>query len=474
MKQFLTSPLPVTAHTDYVGPGSTFVAISGFTNNGMGYIPVALAKGARCIVVQHDEQVPAVIVQAIQQAGADLLMVPNARKALAEFCAQAHDWPASRLKIIGITGTKGKTTTACACAHMLKTAGKKVALISTVYNEINGMQYAPALTTPQPDYLHAFLKQAVHQGVQYVVMEVSAQALSLHRLYGMSFDVTLFTNFSQEHGEFYETSADYFAAKTQLFEMVKPNGLTFINADDLCGQQLLQQYPDADSFSCSDPEANYYARLIKTDVASMEFALVRAKQTLEFGASLGGAYNLANILGAIAIADRLDIDLFQIYQAVATIPTLPGRMERYDLSNGAQCIIDYAHNAASFEAFLSHIRPFTNHLIVLFGAAGGKDQAKRSAMGAAAARYADAIILSSDNPGDEDPEKIIQDILRGIPQQKPQQVVCEPDRKKAIQLAYAQSGAGSIIVLLAKGPDEYQIMEGVRMPFSEREIVQGL
>ena len=474
MSTKLFKTFPVTAHTDFVGKASTFIAISGTENNGIDYISLALQKGAKTIVVQHDQELTSDIYRAIDDADAFLITVPNARAALAQFSAQAYGYPSIKLKIIGITGTKGKTTTAFTLEHILMSAGHKTALITTVHNKINDSIYKSPLTTPQPDYLHAFFAECVEQKVEYLVMEVSAQAVSMHRIDGISFDAVIFTNFSQEHAEFYETQSDYFGAKVELLDRVKPTGFCVLNVDDPEVQSLLMGRENAIAISCEYSGDDYYAWLIKTDLSSTSFELKYGSSELEFETNLVGRFNLYNVLSAIAVADRLKIDLFLVYNALANISLIPGRLERYELSNGAQCIIDYAHTPSSYQALLSMLRVQTDNLIVVFGCGGGRDHTKRPEMGRIASEIADQVILTSDNPRNEDPDQIIDDIVFGVTKENQPKIIRELDREKAIKKAHAQSKKGSIIAILGKGPDEYQIEAGQTIPFSEKQIVKEL
>lgn len=213
---------PVACHTDNIGRGSTFVAVKGQREDGIIHIPRALELGATTIVVAGDAELSLEVVDLIHKAGATLLRVANTRQSLAQLSAQAYGFPARKLKIIGVTGTKGKSSTVFMLEHILKKAGHQTALMSTVRNSIKNTVFKASLTTPHPDYVHAFLHQCVQEDVEYVVMEVAAQGLSLHRVDGILFEAVLFTNFDREHGEFYDTMEDYFAAKAVLFEQVKP------------------------------------------------------------------------------------------------------------------------------------------------------------------------------------------------------------------------------------------------------------
>jgi UDP-N-acetylmuramoyl-L-alanyl-D-glutamate--2,6-diaminopimelate ligase len=464
----IPSLLPVTAHTQYVGPGSTFVAIKGYREDGVQYIPQALAQGATTIVVASDAMIAHDLRLLIAQHHARLIEVPNDRKALAQLSAQAHGYPTDKLKIIGITGTKGKTSTTFILEHMLRTAGYKTALLSGVKNSINGVDTLSSLTTPQPDYLHAFFAACVKQSVAYVVMEVAAQAMSLHRVDGINFDGIIFTNFSQEHGEFYATMDDYFAAKCDLFKQLKQEGVCLINADDPHGNQILAAHPTFVPYQlCCEQNAPTGARAswcIRWRDSHYQFQCP----------ALIGHFNGYNVVAAGRMALALGLEPATIAQALYFFTGVPGRLERYHLSNGAMGVIDYAHNPSSCAAVLSTLRVLTHHLVVVFGCGGDRDSGKRPMMGSIAAQYADLIIITTDNPRSEDPATIVDAIYAGIPVEHQEKVVRELDREKAILCAYQQSKQGSIIALLGKGPDEYQQIGATKYPFSEKKILQSI
>ncbi|HEV2916413.1 MAG TPA: UDP-N-acetylmuramoyl-L-alanyl-D-glutamate--2,6-diaminopimelate ligase [Candidatus Babeliales bacterium] len=460
---------PVTAHTQHVGPGSIFVAIAGFSQDGATYIPEALHKGAKTIVIQKDVQLSTDTLNAIQYHNAILVCVTNTRYALAELSAQAAGYPANQLKIIGITGTKGKTTSAYLLTHILQESGIKTARITGVKNSINGHEMPASLTTPQPDYLHQFFKLCVEQEVTHVVMEVAAQALSLDRVATVIFDGIIFTNIAREHFEMYATMDDYFATKMRIFNHITPTSYCLANADDSYGATI----PNTISQVCTYGFGNN-ANIMAVEHRVGKGISIEINNETYYCPSLIGHFNAQNVLGVVLMARRYGLTTQQINATLATFGSIPGRMERYTLSNGATCIIDYAHNPSSYEAFLSTLRPFTNHLIVLFGASGTRDKGKRPLMGTVAAQYADCIILTADNPGPEDPLLIIEDIAKGIDAIHQHKIIKEPDRKQAIHMAYKHAQAGSMIVLLGKGPDEYQVIKGVRHYFSEREIIQKL
>ncbi|HSW75525.1 MAG TPA: UDP-N-acetylmuramoyl-L-alanyl-D-glutamate--2,6-diaminopimelate ligase [Candidatus Saccharimonadales bacterium] len=467
----LPSVYPVTGHTDFVGKGSTFVAIPGVKSNGLDYVVLALQKGAHVIVVQNDVVVPPEIEELIQKHNAKIVRVNNCRKALAEMSAQALDFPAKKLKIVAVTGTKGKTSTSYMAYHMLHVLGKKVALISTVEKRIESNIVSLPLTTPQPDAIHMFLDACVKRNIEYVIMEISAQALSLQRVEGIEFHAGIFTNFSHEHLEFYKDMKQYFEAKTLLISKIKNPKNMFINLDDKHGAFLLTQNPECSSFSLQDKRATLCgcAHQGKTDT------LVEVKighQIYKVHLPLLGQFNVYNLLGVLCIMHALGINLSDVQWTLKTLHYIPGRMEQYPLHNGARCIIDYAHNPSSFEAVLSTLRSMTSHLIVVFGLAGNRDRQKRPIMASIAQKYCDVVILTSDNPRDENPEEIAKEVVVGFVPDKNFQFHQELNRVTAIELGCKLTKQGSIVAILGKGRDEYQIVGDVTFDFKERLIIK--
>jgi UDP-N-acetylmuramoyl-L-alanyl-D-glutamate--2,6-diaminopimelate ligase len=475
----LPEVFPVTSHTDYVGAGSTFVAIKGFEQDGINFIARAIEKGASKIVASHEAVIPADALEHMATYCVELIRVDDPRKELALLSAAAADYPAKKLKIIGVTGTKGKTTTTFLLNQMLRVGGKKTAMTSSIYNEIDGGIFPTEFATPQADYLHQFLKACVHEQIEYVVMEIAAQAVTVHRTYGLEFDAIIFTNLSQEHGEFYATMDDYFSAKTAIFDQLKRGAPLFVNADDQWGQKILASsalYPDVSLCSYGIDAEHVDFRASEPEVAGRLLGTIKESKSGKAVAVacpvLIGKYNMYNALAATAcIISCEEITSGVIENALDVCPPIPGRLERYFLPNGAVCIIDYAHNPSSYRELLSTLRQLTKHLIVVFGCGGKRDAARRPIMGGIAAQYADEIILTSDNPRTEDPTLIMHDIERGIAEKDREKVSKVVDRKQAIEQAYERSRMGSLCVLLGKGPNEYQIVGTVKSYFSEVEII---
>lgn len=468
---------PVTAHTDYVGAGTTFIAISGSKSDGLNFVSLALQKGATTIVIQEGVKIPEELEAMILDYGASVVRVLSTRKSLSEMAAKALDYPAKKLKIVAVTGTKGKTSTAYMAYFMLCNLGKKVALISTVEKRINLDYVSMPLTTPLPDQIHIFLDECVKRDVEFVIMEVSAQALTLDRVEGIEFDVGIFTNFSHEHLEFYENLEQYFLAKKLLLSKIKNPANMFVNIDDKHGAGLVLQHSTYSSFSLFDDEASiYYDKRnissvhIEKDQTFLSVSVYGKKY--DFLMPLIGDFNIYNLLGVVGALSALGINLQDCKNGLKNLPHVPGRMEQYKLQNGAQCIIDYAHNPSSFEAVLSTLRAMTSHLIVVFGAAGNRDKQKRPIMGMIAQEYCDVVILTSDNPRDESPDEIAKDVEVGFIKNTRVKLYKELNRVKAIEFGCEITTSGSIVAILGKGRDEYQIVGGLTFPFKERSIIK--
>lgn len=469
----LCNQFRVTCHTDYVGAGTTFVAIAGGAEDGGRYIPYAIARGAKSVVIDRACCINDEVQCALDAAGIIPEYVDDARLRLAELSAAAYEFPADKLKIIGITGTKGKTTSSYLLFAILRMAGHKVALLSSAGNWIGGAFYESSLTTPQPDYTHAFFHKCVQEGVEWIVMEVAAQALTLQRVAGITFQAALFTNLSQEHGEFYPTTESYFSAKMLLVQQLSPAAPLVANGDDerlkarLFGNKLV-------TFG-TGKAVDYRAISIKSEFPGMSL-IVHHDEVYQrlYSPGLIGRYNGINITGVAACAHQCGVSFAHIKRALESVPEVPGRQTWYQMPTGASVCIDYAHNPASYEAILSTLRLYTKHLIVVFGTGGDRDRARRPLMGSCAARYADEIILTSDNPRSEDPENIITDILAGIDPEQRSGVRCILDRRVAISEAVTRAHQGTIIAVLGKGAEGYQIIGDTKYPHEDSAVVKQL
>lgn len=466
---------PVTCHTDHVGPRTTFVAINGYKEDGVNYIPLALEKGASTILIQKGAKLSAEIQKKITEKEVRLEYVENPRKTLAYLSAKALNYPTRHLNIIGITGTKGKTTTAWLIEHILKEAGYKTARIGSDSYRMLDIVEQSSLTTPPADYLQHFFYQCVKKGVKWVVIEVAAQALALDRIAGIEFDGIIFTNFESEHLEFFKEDNNYFKAKLKLFKQLKPEAPAFVNIDNTWCATIPSMYPFVKRFGLDNTTLDITALVDLGWEYRLNFTVPwKERKHRLMCPGLVGRFNAYNIIGAIGLSLELGIPMETIAAALYTFSGIPGRQDWYTLPNGAQCIIDYAHTATSYEAILSLLRLLTDHLIVVFGAGGDRDRNRRPRIGSIAAQYADLIILTAENPRSENPEKIIDDILMGISLKKRHGILHEVDRTKAINKAYQFSRQNSIIAILGKGVEEYQIVGNKKIPFSDQTIIQSI
>lgn len=463
----------VSSHTDHVGPGSTYVVIQGQEFDGATFVAQAIERGATKIVVQIDH-VSDAIVQLCQNAKVELLRVPNALEALATMSAHAYDFPARKLKIIGITGTDGKTTSVYLCAHILRGAGHRVALLSGVQNYIDDIAYSSPLTTAKADYLHMFLHECVQAGVEYVVMEVSAQAFTLNRVDHVLFDGIIFTNLAQEHAEWYADLESYFATKARILDHVRDARVPVVaHADNEFGRRLARMAHHR-ILAGFDASADYRVEILSGDLFEQRLTIVHKQEVVSTRTSLVGQYNAQNIIAVVALVHELGVSFDMIAQAILTFVSVPGRFERYRLANGVFAIVDYAHTPQACEAVLQFVRQHTRRISIIFGASGGKDHVKRPLMGAIASRLADQVILTTDNPRTEDVHEIARQIAAGVAQENKHKLLYEFDRAAAIKKACMAAGPGDVVLVVGKGIQECQIIGNQRIYHSDRAVVQSL
>ena len=449
---------PVTCHTDHVGPGTTFVAIKGFKLDGEQFITLAQKKGAIKIITDKD--------------------VSNTRKALAELSIQALENPASKLKIIGITGTSGKTTTTYLIDYILQQAGYKTALLGTIKAKILDKEEEGDRTTPESDYIQMFLAQCVKMGVEYVTMEVSSHSLDLFRVHGITFDAIGFTNLSPEHLDYHKTMENYFQSKAQIFKKLKPSGTIIINTDSEWGVKaydFVQNTGICVPFGQQKPiektSLPHFASL-QIDQNDFNGLALTINNTALACPKLFAEFNAYNISMAFLVCKKLGIPTDTITQALKTFTGVPGRLQVHNLKDGAKAFVDYAHKPDPFEKVLKTLRHYTNNLIVVFGCGGERDTTKRPLMGALAAHYGDKIIVTDDNPRGESREKIAQEILAGIPENQKYKIMCELDRRKAIEIAAHASTPTSIIALLGKGHETHYLINNQIFHLDDLEEIQ--
>jgi len=462
----------VSSHTDYIGPNSTYVAITGKNFDGIDFITTAIERGATTIVVQEDAIIASKLISVCTQKNIKIIRVPDTRTALCELSAKAYNYPAQKLRILAVTGTDGKTTSSYLLYHMLNHAGKKTALLSGVNNIVGTQEYSADLTTAKPDFLHYFFDQCVQQDIEYVVMETSAQAATLHRIDTLSFDGCIFTNLAHEHGENYSTREAYFEAKSTILAQ-KKDGAPLIVHDSPVVKSIIQRFGDVVRCSLRAP-ADCIVTCLQETLSKQYIEIAYGSQRYTLETTLIGDYNALNIAGAALLAHQLGAQPTHIIAAVKNFKGAKGRLERYQLPNGALAIIDYAHTPQAYAALLGRLRQYARKLVVVFGLAGGKDVTKRPIMGKIAATYSDLIVLTNDNPRNEDPQEIMHQVMAQLDEHERAKFVCEPDRERAIMYACQQIQEGDIVAILGKGGEHVQIIGTQRLPYSDEHVVKNV
>jgi UDP-N-acetylmuramoyl-L-alanyl-D-glutamate--2,6-diaminopimelate ligase len=447
-----------------VRPGTLFFCVPGFTRDGHEFAPDAIANGAVALVVERPLGL-----------GVPEIQVGSVRAAVAPAAARFYGDPTAALQTVGVTGTNGKTTTAFLVRALLETAGRRTGLLGTVKSVIGGVEHEVTRTTPEAIDLQRTFKEMLDVGDAACVMEVSSHALELGRADTIHFAAAIFTNLTQDHLDFHETMEDYFLAKRRLFVDAEPLHAV-VNVDDAFGRRLANEVPSAITFGI-ESDAAYRATAVETDISGSRFTVATPDDgSLQLSSPLRGRFNVLNVLGALAAARSLGVSAETCIEAILTAGQVPGRFETVEEGQDFAVVVDYAHTPDSLENVLKAARGLTDkRVIVVFGAGGDRDRTKRPLMGAIASRLADQVIVTSDNPRSEDPEKIIEEILNGS---KPH-TAHDVDRKRAIQDAIAQAHNGDVVVIAGKGHEQGQEFEGGRkIPFDDitvaREALRGV
>lgn len=449
-----------------VAPGEVFFAVPGFKEDGAKYIAQAFSSGAVAAVVGQGSSIP-------EEYASKCAAVTDVRKALAEASTVFFGEPAKKLRLYGVTGTKGKTSTTYLIDSILSADGGGTALLGTVECRHPGGSWPSVRTTMESLDLQRFLSEAAAHGAKRVAMEVSSHALSLHRVWGCSFDGALFTNLSEDHLDFYGGMESYFQAKALLFRepYLKPGGIAAANCEDAFGERLVRELPGP-WLTFGIRKGDVHAEKIDMDQNGIR-CLVNAGRFGRFPvqSNLVGEFNLRNILGATAIALGAGIDPSVIAMGIAGLKTFPGRLERVPTQLPFSVFVDFAHMGNALENVLQTLRPMCRgRLIVVFGAGGDKDPARRSQLGTVAARLADFSIITSDNPRTEDPNKIMAAVDEAYLKAGGEagRRVIRPDRREAIREAVSMARSGDIVCIAGKGHETGQIVGTTVFPFDDR------
>lgn len=447
-----------------------FIAIHGFETDGVEYINDAIKNGAIAVMVQEDTDIKKLKIN----EEVTLLAVPDTRKALAICACNFYDNPSKSFKLIGVTGTKGKTTTTYMIKKILEKQGKKVGLIGTIATYIGDKKIEESSrTTPESIKLQKIFSDMKKEKVDVVVMEVSSQSLKLHRVDGCDFDIGIFTNLSQEHISKNEhpDMKDYFESKLKLFSMCKT---AYINADDIYGAKIpkLINTPEISTYGI-DNFCNLLAKDITITNSYVDFKVKIDSKNERVKVCIPGRFSVYNALAAIYATTKLGANADNIKEALNEV-RVPGRSELVDNKKELVIMIDYAHTPESLESILQAVKSYTKgRVISVFGCGGDRDPIKRPLMGEVSGRVADYTIITSDNPRTENPDEIISQIETGIKKTKGQ-YTCITDRTEAIKKAIEMANKKDIIVLAGKGHEPYQEINHEKHPFDERIIVKEI
>ena len=453
-----------------VKAGNMFVAIKGAEADGHDYIQQAIDNGAKAVMIEDGYDFKKINLP----EEVTLIMAPNTRVALAIICSNFYNNPSKKFKLIGITGTLGKTTTSFMIKEILEKAGHKVGLIGTIATYINGKKFENnERTTPDSIKLQKIFSKMIEEKVEYVVMEVSSQSLKLHRVDGCNFDIVAFTNFSEDHisKKEHANMEEYFEAKLRLFEMCKTG---YTNVDDLYGAKIPNLFPNSNITTYGiDNFANIMARDITVANSYADFKTKLTERNERVKVGIPGRFSVYNALLAIAITKNLGIQAEPIKEALENIK-VPGRSEIIENNKDITIMIDYAHTPKSLESILRTAKKYTlGKVICVFGCGGDRDTGKREIMGEISGKIANFTIITSDNPRSEEPQKIIKDIEKGIKKSTKDYKIVE-DRKKAIKEAINMAHKRDMVVLAGKGHETYQEINGKKYPFDERKILKDI
>ena len=459
----------VTLDSRAVCPGDLYAALPGARVHGAAYCVEAVAAGAVAVLTDPDGRAKATA------SGVPVFVVADPRARLGEIACWVYGDPSSKLRLIGVTGTSGKTTSTYLIEAGLRESGHRTGLVGGVEVRIGTDVVTSSLTTPEAPDLQALFAVMAERGVTAAAMEVSSHSLSLGRVAGTSFDVAVFTNLSQDHLDFHADLEDYFRAKASLFV---PPVVGVVNIDDRYGRRLASSAPvPITTFSAAGAkEADWRAVDVRSGTDGSTFRLIGPGGVeADVSVGLAGVFNVANTLGALVALVEAGVGLDDAVAGVAACSGVPGRLERVPGTvPGVNAFVDYSHKPGAVEAVLRSLRAVTQgNLIIVLGCGGDRDRAKRPMMGAAAASLANVAILTSDNPRSEDPLAILAAMLDGVlsvPQDERARVIIEPDRAAAISQAVALATPGDVIVVAGKGHETGQYVAGAVLPFDDRQV----
>ncbi len=445
-----------------VKEGYAFIAMRGTQTDGHAYIDAAEANGAVAIIC---ETMPLKLNPSIQY-----VKVADAGAIVGQLATTFYGNPTEKLKLVGVTGTNGKTTIATLLYKLFRGMGHKCGLISTVCNYIDDKAYPSTHTTPDAITLNSLLGEMVEQGCEYAFMEVSSHALAQGRVGGLKFAGGIFTNLTRDHIDFHETMENYLKAKKSFFDMLPRDAFAITNLDDKNGPVMLQNTrADIKKYS-TRTLCDYKGRIIETHLDGM----VLEFNNIEFTTLLTGRFNVSNLLAIFAAATELGKDPQEVLTLLSTLTPVSGRFETIHSKDGVSAIVDYAHTPDAIKNVLGTVNEVLHgkgNIITVVGAGGNRDKGKRPLMAQEAVRMSNRVIITSDNPRFEEPQDIINDMLAGLTPEQLKKVLAICDRKEAIKTACALAQKGDVVVVAGKGHENYQEIKGVKHHFDDKEVI---
>jgi len=453
----------VTVDSRAVQPGGCFVAVVGPDADGHDYIGQAVEAGASAVVCQRPADLPPSVA---------LVRVGDSASTAAHLAQAMAGWPARKLTLLGVTGTKGKTTVSYLTRHILQREGRSVGLIGTIRYEYPGASLPAPNTTPGSVALAELMGQMVQAGASHAVMEVSSHALDQRRTAGLDFAAAAFTNLTGDHLDYHGTMEAYLAAKRRLFEGLSPEATAVLNDHEDASKAMASATgANVLSYGVDGVEADLHARITDADAAGTRFVMTRDGESVEVRTNLIGIYNVTNCLAAAGMCLSVGVALEGIAHALREAIHVPGRFQRVESSAPFEVIVDYAHTDDALDSVLRALRPLAaGRLIVVFGCGGDRDRTKRPRMAAAAARWADRIIVTQDNPRTEDPRRIVDDILAGFDAAGRAKLHIDNDRRAAIGEAIDMARPGDLVVLAGKGHENCQVIGSGKFHFDDAEV----
>jgi UDP-N-acetylmuramoyl-L-alanyl-D-glutamate--2,6-diaminopimelate ligase len=453
----------VTHDSRQVQPGSMFVAIRGLAADGNQFADAALRKGAAVVVSE-----------AAAPPGVPWVRVPDARAALAVFSAAVLGDPARSLRLVGVTGTNGKTTTTYLIDAALRAHGERVGLLGTVQYRIGDRVAEAVRTTPEASDLQALFREMVDAGCSHAVLEVSSHSLELKRVHGCAFQVAVFTNLTRDHLDFHGDMDRYFAAKRQLFDpLLREDGQAILNADDDRSAEIAAVSRGRVWTYGLERPADFRARDIALSLDGTRFHVDSPAGSFEITTPLLGRFNVSNLLAAFGASLALGVPPETATLGLRSLHGVPGRLERVDAGQDFTVVVDYAHTDDALKNLLETVRELgPRRILTVFGCGGDRDKTKRPLMGAVAARLSDVVVVTSDNPRSEPPEAILEEIQRGMNGRRHSERHVIVDRREAIARALEMAGPGDAVVIAGKGHETYQVLRDRTIPFDDRQVAR--